>query len=105
MATTTTAWRATPTAAGIARAASLPSTGLVSPAAFDPRYTESGLLSQPRPAVATTSFTGVAAGGAPGSYFGPPGVAGAPVPTAGLSPLALILGALAIAGVLYVVTS
>ena len=69
------------------------------------RYIEHGIGFQPAPALQVASYTGAAAGGAPGGGFGPPGVQGAPVPVfSGFSNLQLAIAALVVGGVIYAVT-
>lgn len=89
---------ATPTAAGLAAAQRI-SEGLAAP---PPAYIDHGTGWHPPNALATVSYTGASAGGAPGASFGDPGAASAPVPTSsfGLLP---ILGAIAVVVILTMV--
>jgi hypothetical protein len=102
----TTTWRGTPPAPGAAsqKEAAILALSLMPPGSLlSPGYTEHGSSYVAPPALATTSNTAAAAGGAPGAQFGGPGVGGAPVITAptifGLSPL--VLGVLVIGGAYF----
>lgn len=97
-------YTAAPTVAGIAAAQRIAASGLSAPPAPS-YYTESGWQQVPPAALQVASMTGSPAGGAPGASYGPPGTANAPVTTSGgFSTPMLVVAALAIAGVLYLIT-